>query len=137
MMQWCQPYVKPNVDCISDSGWPVDMDAQKGDFALSQGIALQHVKSWVGWHSKPCASDVHDAVVVMGSLDLQQLHSQAKTSGWKKPGVTLFKMSSSSQVTSNDMSVSASDNVHLAAQPARRPKRAHPETITAVDEEIT
>ena len=34
MMQWCQPYVQPNVDCISDSGWPDDMDAQKADFAL-------------------------------------------------------------------------------------------------------
>ena len=137
MMQWCQPYVQPNVDCISDSGWPDDMDAQKADFALSQGIVLEHVKSWVGWHSQPCASDAHDAVVVMGSLDLKQLHRQDKPSGWKKPGIALFEKSSSSQVTGNRISASASDDVHLAAQPPTRPKRPHPETITAVDEEVT
>ena len=137
MMRWCQPYVAPNVECISKSGWPVEPisgKAQKADFAISQGIALEHVQSWVGWHSKPCASDIHDAVVVMGSLDLQQLHWQAKTSGWKKPGIALFRMSSSSQVTSNEISASASDDVHLDAQPATRTKRPHPETITAVDE---
>ena len=137
MMRWCQPYVQPNVNCISESGWPLDDKAQKADFALSQGIALQHVKSWLGWHSQPCASDAHDAVVVWGSLDLQQLQRQHKPSGWEKPGIALFKMSSSTQVTSITMSASASDDVHLAAQHARRPKRPHQETITGVDEEVT
>ena len=57
----------------------------------------------------------------MGSLDLEQLHRQDKPSGWKKPGIALFEKSSSSQVTSNRISASASDDVHLAAQPAPRP----------------
>ena len=89
MMQWCQPYVEPNVECISDSGWPLDIDAQKADFALSQGISLKHVQAWVGRHSMPCASDAHDAVVVMGSLDLQHLHRQDRPSAWKRAIITL------------------------------------------------
>ena len=126
MMKWCQPFVKPNVQCISDSGWPDDSDAQTADFALSQGIALQQVKSWVGWHSKPCASDVHDAVVVMGSLDLQQLHRQDKPSGWNKPGIALFKMSSSTET------ITAADEEVTEPQPKTMPKRlAEPQATTA------
>ena len=90
MIQWCQPYVKPNVDCISVSGWANAMHARSADFALSQGIALKHVQSWVGRHSMPCASDAHDAVVVMGSLDLQHLHRQDRPSAWKRAIITLW-----------------------------------------------
>ena len=82
MMKWCQPFVKKNVPCMSVSGWPKDKDPQKSDHALSQGIALMPVKSWVGWHSQPCASDIHDAVVVMGTLDLEQLEAQPTSSSW-------------------------------------------------------
>ncbi len=88
-MSWCQAFVRHNVECISESGWTVDADAQKADFALSQGIALLPVKSWVGWHSKPCASDVHDAVVVMGVLDSKQLHAQHRPSSWEKLASTV------------------------------------------------
>ena len=41
-------------------------EAQKADFAFSRGIVLRHKKSWVGYASSPCVSDVHDMVVVMG-----------------------------------------------------------------------
>ena len=54
---------------MSTSGWPHTRDAQKSDIAISQGIALIEVQSWIGWHSEPCASDTHDAVVVMGTLN--------------------------------------------------------------------
>ena len=27
------------------------------------------MQSWIGWHTQPCASDTHDAVVVMGTLN--------------------------------------------------------------------
>ena len=68
MSKFCQPFVKAGAPCFSKSEWPQDNDAQKADHALSQGIALLPIRSWVGWHSKPCASDAHDAVVVMGAF---------------------------------------------------------------------
>ena len=72
MSRWCQAFVEPGTGCISTSQRPIDMDAQKSDHALSQGIALVPVQSWVGWHSKPCASDAHDAVLVTGVLQCMQ-----------------------------------------------------------------
>ena len=53
---------------FSMSGWSSTHHAQKADFALSQGIHITQVLSWIGIHSQPCASDVHDAVVVMGCM---------------------------------------------------------------------
>ena len=44
-------------------------DAQKADWALSQGIALDSCKSWLGIHSPPCASDAHDVVVAVGVFE--------------------------------------------------------------------
>merc|ERR1712079_341698 len=117
----------PNVSCISDSGWPMNNTAQRADFALSQGIALQHVKSWVGRHSEPCASDVHDAVVVMGVLGMQQLQRQDKPSGWEKPVVALSQNSTSNKITSKRSSPSSSSDIQLDAQPATRPKQPRPE----------
>ena len=64
MSRWCQAFVEKDVPCFSKSEWPQERDAQKADFALSQGIALVSCKSWLGVHSPPCASDAHDAVVV-------------------------------------------------------------------------
>ena len=55
--------------CLSKSGWDEDWHAQKADIAISQGIALTEIQSWIGWHSPLCASDTHDAVVVMGTLN--------------------------------------------------------------------
>ena len=57
LMKWCQPFVEKHVKCMSKSGWPTTRDAQKADIAISQGIALIQVKSWIGWRSPPCASD--------------------------------------------------------------------------------
>ena len=68
MLMWCQPVIRKGVPCISTSGWPHSQDPQKSDIAISQGITLSERKSWIGWHSRPCASDIHDAVVVLGTL---------------------------------------------------------------------
>ena len=66
--KWCRDSVEEGDPCISTSEWHQDMFVQRGDLAISQGIELQHVQSWVGWHNRPCASDYHDAVVVMGAI---------------------------------------------------------------------
>jgi hypothetical protein len=66
IMKHIQPFIVPHVACISKSGFGVDLNAQKADFAVSQGIDILQVRSWVGWHSRPCVSDAHDLVLVSG-----------------------------------------------------------------------
>ena len=68
MSRWCQDFIEKDVPCFSKSEWPQEKNAQKADFALSQGIALVACKSWLGVHSPPCVSDAHDAVVVTGAF---------------------------------------------------------------------
>ena len=63
----CRPHLEPGVPCISKSG--VDMTgARKSDFAISRGINLKEVRSWVGWNFPPYASDAHNMVPVIGTL---------------------------------------------------------------------
>ena len=69
---WSQGFVVPHKECLSRTGHPIGLDAQKSDFALSQGITLAHCTSYVGWHSKPCASDVHDCVFLRGDLQITE-----------------------------------------------------------------
>ena len=93
MKKWCQPFVKQSVPCMSTSQWPVSNGAQKADHAISQGIDLMKVQSWVGKHSEPCASDIHDAVVVMGELNQKQIvHDVDKEtcSSWWAPLASFF-----------------------------------------------
>ena len=66
--------------CISRSGHRQTDDAQKADWACSSGIELVHVTSWVGIHSEPCLSDVHDMVAVIGEIHV-------KCSGASQPAV--------------------------------------------------
>ena len=40
MSKWCKAFITKGVPCFSKSEWPQDADAQKADFALSQGIDL-------------------------------------------------------------------------------------------------
>ena len=70
LMVLCQSFIVPDSHCISKSKWLADQNAQSSDIAMSQGIALQEVKAFIGKHSDPewCASDAHDAVVVIGKL---------------------------------------------------------------------
>ena len=75
MALWCQGAIKKRVPCVSKSEWKQSEDAQKADFALSQGIALVPFKPWLGVHSPPCVSDIHDAVVVMGVLEAVESES--------------------------------------------------------------
>ena len=81
MAGWCQGFINPDVPCFSKSEWPQHANVQKANHALSQGIALVPIQSWVGFHNKPCASDVHDAVVVMGvlqTIDRKQTSAKAR-----------------------------------------------------------
>ena len=71
MAKWCANFVKKGDRwpmSFSKSEWPMSANAQKADYALSQGIVLDPCKSWVGIHSQPCVSDVHDAAVVRGVI---------------------------------------------------------------------
>ena len=68
--------------------------AQKADWACSSGIELVHVESWVGIHSEPCFSDVHDMVAVIGEI-------QVKCSGASQPAVAERTSASSSSNVSN------------------------------------
>jgi hypothetical protein len=74
--KWCSPFLQKNIPCLSYSGHTpsgANRDAQKADFAVSQGLQLTQVKSFVGLHSPPHATDAHDAVVILGTA-------------WWKPG---------------------------------------------------
>ena len=71
LMVWCQPFAQSNVPCVPTSLLPNIIGAHKADLALPQGIDLVPVTSVVGWHSRPCASDVHDAAVVTGPFLLR------------------------------------------------------------------
>ena len=78
LIHFCDPCIQPDTPCMSKSQWDPDhkRPAQISDIAVSQGIALETVQSFVGWHAggghmqarAACASDVHDAVVVKGDL---------------------------------------------------------------------
>ena len=100
MMKWCQPFVEKNVACMSTSGWPHTRGPQKADIAISRGLALIQVKSWIGWHSQPCASDTHDAVVVMGALNQDQtvhdVKKEKSSPSWAIPGIAFFPPSNQS-----------------------------------------
>ena len=66
MDRWCARFVNGRTLFFSRSEWPVRNSAQQADWAVSQGIAVDACRSWVGFRSQPCVSDVHDAVVVRG-----------------------------------------------------------------------
>ncbi len=68
MRRACLRYLEPGVECISTSG--ADMsDARKADLAISRGLDLQQVDSWVGFHFGEHATDVHNMVPVIGVID--------------------------------------------------------------------
>ena len=119
MLHWCKEFILPDVDCISGSGWPELTNANKPDFALSQGINLTQVQSWVGISSQPCATDAHDAVVVMGSLELQRR---------QRPPTP-----SSSGIPSNGIDSSANRNPQsktVALTPPNQPQQSFPNKNT-------
>ena len=68
MAKWCAHFVNGRTLFFSKSEWPMSNTAQKADWAVSQGIAVDACKSWVGFRSQPCVSDVHDVVVVRGVI---------------------------------------------------------------------
>ena len=64
--------LKISSSCVAGSGWRVDCRPQIADFAITQDIQLHNVKSFVGWHSRPCASGIHNAVIVFGAMVIQE-----------------------------------------------------------------
>ena len=68
LKEWACHFVESGKECtISRSGFPVTDELQKSDLALSQGIALQECKSWVGAQFMP--SDANHCVIVLGELE--------------------------------------------------------------------
>ena len=101
----------------------------------SQGIPLVPVQSWVGWHNKPCASDVHDAVVVTGAFECRREESvftkaPLSESVWAKtPPVLSHNSSSSSGGVSQPTATVLKDSMEETRQ-------AHVRDIVSIDDNI-
>ena len=67
MKAYCQDYLEPHFPCISRSGRDMQ-DVRKADFAISQGINLEDVCSWVGFNTPPHVSNAHNMVPVIGTI---------------------------------------------------------------------
>ena len=118
LMHECQPFILPDTHCMSKSNWVADnlRPAQISDIAISQGIALEEAKAFIGWHTDQdwCASDVHDAVVVIGKLKPETM------AGYNSSGVHYAADNSgqhhvASRITVTPMTVNDSGGVHPAA----------------------
>ena len=120
MSSECSSFVEPNVRCISKSGWPCDDEAQKADFALSQGIEIAQVKSWIGTHSKPCVTDVHDAVVVMGCVKGLPSPLRKPPCLWKKTGIEFFAASDGGASSLSQVAEYNADRAQAVAIYARK-----------------
>ena len=79
MAKWCAHFVNGRALFFSKSEWPMSTNAQKADWAISQGFVVAACKSWVGFHSQPCVSDAHDAVVVGGVIEATRAPLAAQT----------------------------------------------------------
>ena len=118
MAKWCHDFVERGVPCFSKSEWPQIGDAQKADHALSQGITLLPIRSWLGIHSQPCASDAHDAVVVVGALaamDSTPAFTRAPLANtvWSKaPRLTAPNTSNASSGVSQSTEIAIQDSRH-------------------------
>ena len=121
LMHECQSFILPDSHCISKSKWLADnlRPAQMSDIAISQGIVLEEVKAFIGKHSDPegCASNVHDAVVVIGKLTPETMmgynssgiHHAADNSGQNQVAAP------ESIITATPMTVNDSGGGHPAA----------------------
>ena len=90
---YCNAYVDCGEPSFAYSGWPIHDNAQKADFAVAQGIAVEQVKAWVGWHIEPHASDVHDMVVVKGVLtDFPPPCNDSRRPGLRLPANSKWKV---------------------------------------------
>jgi hypothetical protein len=67
MKRICFPHLEPDVPCISNSGASRNGE-KKADFAITRGLDLQEVRSWVGYNFGPHASDQHNMVPVIGTV---------------------------------------------------------------------
>ncbi len=67
MKRTCLAYLEHDVPCISRSGGDMT-EARKADFAITRGIDLQEVDSWVGFNFGSHVSDQHNMVPVIGTV---------------------------------------------------------------------
>ena len=73
----CHNYLIPKAHCISTSGLDLT-GVRKSDIAISQGICLQDIPSWVGYSFEPHVSDAHDMVPVLGTLLTRDVSQHAE-----------------------------------------------------------
>jgi acetone carboxylase gamma subunit len=126
LKHWCQVFVKPHVPCVSTSAGNMSL-ARKSDIAISQGIDLDAIPSWVGYDMDSHASDAHNMVAVMGVIKSSgSSHSaakaQAKAASSSSAGSYLAAARIGSASGEKPVSVaeieaasSSSDGLHLAA----------------------
>jgi hypothetical protein len=126
LKHWCQLFVKPHAPCVSTSGGNMSL-ARKSDIAISQGIDLDAIPSWVGYDMDSHASDAHNMVAVMGVIKSSgSSHSaakaQAKAASSSSAGSYLAAARIGSASGEKPVSVaeieaasSSSDGLHLAA----------------------
>ena len=67
MKRTCLAYLEHDAPCISRSGGD-RTEARKADFAITRGIDLQEVDSWVGFNFGSHVSDQHNMVPVIGTV---------------------------------------------------------------------
>jgi len=70
-MEQLRTYLDSRDNALSQTLQQETCEAQKSDWACSQGIKLQAVQSWVGFSNQPCVSDTHDMVVVAGVVTVR------------------------------------------------------------------
>ena len=71
-MASCVSYLEPEKTSLSKSERNME-SARKADFAICRGLALIKTVSWVGWDQEYHATDAHNMVPVIGTLDCTQL----------------------------------------------------------------
>ena len=93
--------------CVSRSG--ADMtEARKADFAISRGINLKEVRSWVGYSFPPHASDAHNMVPVIGTLRHSEPTGAAADASDRS-------LSAAPEVVPTVASAAGSDRSHVAS----------------------
>ncbi|MCP3880751.1 MAG: hypothetical protein GY701_20510, partial [Sulfitobacter sp.] len=105
-------FLQAQTKCVSNTGHPVTTNPQKADFALSHGIVLAHTTSWVGAHSPPCASDVHDCVFVLGDLEVEHEGPPSDVRELRQPEPPLSKGAAAAQqvISLRDVAAIAPDH---------------------------
>ena len=125
-VQALRPFVSKTDRCVSTSQFVPSLDAQKSDWAVSHGIELVSISSYVGKHNEPCISDAHDMVVVAGLITAPESHG-----GASQPAANATVLASGSAQTSSSSATSqlvvqqfvAMDSVRVGVQVRTKPSQ--------------